>query len=54
MNAAQKLKFDVDIAPVEQKELAIDRANAEAMKVLTGGRSGPKPVPLKDRRRKRE
>lgn len=52
MNAAQKAQFDIDLAPAELKELAIDRQNAEQMRLLTGGKSGPKPVPLPHRRRK--
>jgi len=53
MNAAQKAQFDIDLAPAELKELAIDRQNAEQMKLLTGGKVQPKPVPLKNRRRKK-
>lgn len=52
MNAAQKAEFDIQLAPPELKELAIDRQNAEQMKLLTGGKRGPKPTPLPSRRRK--
>lgn len=50
MNAPQKAKFDIDLAPRELKEKTIDQQNAEQMRLLTGGKQMPKPVPLKDRK----
>jgi hypothetical protein len=53
MNTAEKRKFDLDLAPVELKEKTVDQQNAEQMKLLTGGKAGPKPVPLPHKRRKK-
>ena len=53
MSASQKANFDIEIAPVEDRERMIDRQNAEAMKRLQGQIPGaPKPQPLPHRRRK--
>ena len=52
MNAAEKARFDIDLAPAELKEETIDRQNAEQMQRLIGDRKMPRPVPLKDRKRK--
>ena len=53
MTRADKAKFDMDLAPAHERELMIDRANAEAMKRLQGSLSNAeKPKPLANRRRK--
>lgn len=53
MTQAEKTQFDIRIAPVELRELTIDRQNAEQMKLLQGGDAPrQKPVPLPHRRRK--
>lgn len=53
MTRADKAKFDMDLAPAHERELMVDRANAEAMKRLQGSMpGGEKPRPLASRRRK--
>jgi hypothetical protein len=52
MSQSQKANFDIEIAPVEDRERMIDRQNAEAMKRLRGAIPGAKPQPLKERRRR--
>lgn len=52
MTQAQLAKFELELAPPELKEKTIDQQNAEAMRLLTGGKDMPMPVPLKSRRRK--
>ena len=55
MTAAEKDQFDIQLAPPEARERTIDEQNAEAMKLLMGGKHpSRKPVPLKERRRRRE
>ncbi len=52
MTQPERAKLDLDLAPAEMKEKTIDQQNAEAMKLLTGGKEMPKPQPLAHRRRK--
>ena len=53
MNSAQRAQLDLELAPPELKERTIDEQNAAAMKMMTGGKTLPKPVPLAHRRRKK-
>jgi len=52
MSQPERAKLDLDLAPASMREKTIDQQNAEAMKLLTGGKVMPMPQPLPHRRRK--
>ncbi len=54
MNARELVDFETKISSPDRVEEMMDKQNAEQMKLLTGGKTPPKPTPLPHRRRKRE
>lgn len=54
MSSREVTELEMKISSPDRVEEMMDKQNAEQMRLLTGGKTAPKPTPLPHRRRKRE